>query len=222
MASPQVMHFSDFSSSDIKFGNIRKNQNQGKTIYLNNLSGGKILLQLPKSRNSFGLSAFEEPGKRPSYHLSLSLTNESLVSALNEIDERVLDFVAENSEECLGKVINKTVMREALFTPLVKPPSDPKYPPSLKLKVLANDDGSFVPEVYDSKEDEFNLRELQKGQDVVAIVNVASIWVVGTKFGVTVRLEQLLVFPQNKLKGFAFLKRDDLETAQNEDEDIDI
>ena len=216
MSSAKVMLYEDFSLNDIKLSSVRKNQNNGKTIYINNTSGGSVLIQLPKMRVPFGLGVYEEAGKRPSYHISLSLSDSNVVSFFEKIDNYIIDYVAKNSEECLGKVMNETVIREALYTHMAKPANDSKYAPSLKVKILANSEGQFD-EIYDTNENVFDLKELQRGQEVEVIVKLASIWIVGTKFGVSVRLESLMAHPQTKLKGFSFLKR-----AEEEPEDEDF
>jgi hypothetical protein len=121
----------------------------------------------------------------------------------------VVTKIVENAETYLGKPMNETVVREALYTALFKPPSDEKYSPIFKTKILANQDGTFVPQVFTTDRQPFDLHKLEKGQYVTAIVHIANIWFVGTKFGVTVRLQQLRVTPSEKLTEYAFVDEDD-------------
>jgi len=223
MSSSNVL-YENFSINDIKLSEIRKNQtNSGKKIFINNKSKEPVLLEFPKMKVPFGLNSYEdEKTGRISYSISLSLTDEKVVNFLKSIDDYIVNYVTENSEMCLGKVMNETVIREALYTPIAKESKDPKYSPTMKVTLYKNPEGSFD-DVYDPNGNDFDLNELQKGQHVAAILKLSNIWFVGTKFGVSVRLEQLLVFPQNKLKGFAFKRylNENADTQEDEDEEFE-
>jgi len=216
MAS-SVIKFSDLSLSDVTFSDIRKNANNGgKTIYLNGRGGSRLYIQLPKMKVPFGLGINEYDGKT-SYSLPMTADDPSFVDFLKKFDDMVVAKVVENSETYLGKSMNETVVREALYTALFKPPSDEKYAPLFKTKVLANHDGTFVPQVFTTDREPFDLNKLEKGQYVTAIVHIPSIWFVGTKFGVTIRLQQLRVTPSQKLTEYAFVD-DDTEDDVSFDE----
>jgi len=216
MAS-SVIKFSDLSLSDVTFSDIRKNANNGgKTIYLNGRGKSKLFVQLPKMKAPFGLGINEYDGKT-SYSLPMTADDPTFVDFLKKFDDMVVAKVVENSETYLGKSMNETVVREALYTALFKPPSDEKYAPLFKTKILANHDGTFLPQVFTTDREPFDLNKLEKGQYVTAIVHIPSIWFVGTKFGVTIRLQQLRVTPSQKLTEYAFVDDDD----DAEDESFD-
>jgi hypothetical protein len=216
MAS-SVIKFSDLSLSDVTFSDIRKNANNGgKTIYLNGRGKSKLFVQIPKMKAPFGLGINEYDGKT-SYSLPMTADDPTFVDFLKKFDDMVVAKVVENSETYLGKSMNETVVREALYTALFKPPSDEKYAPLFKTKILANHDGTFLPQVFTTDREPFDLNKLEKGQYVTAIVHIPSIWFVGTKFGVTVRLQQLRVTPSQKLTEYAFVDDDD----DAEDESFD-
>ena len=217
MASSSVIKFSDLSLSDVTFSDIRKNANNGgKTIYLGGRSGTKLYIQLPKMKVPFGLGVNEYDGKT-SYSLPMAADDPTFVDFLKKLDDLVVTKIVENAETYLGKAMNETVVREALYTALFRPPSDDKYSPIFKTKVLANHDGTFVPQVFTTDRQAFDLNKLEKGQYVTAIVHIPSIWFVGTKFGITVRLQQLRVTPSQKLTEYAFIDED----VEDEDESFD-
>jgi hypothetical protein len=218
MAS-SVIKFSDLSLSDVTFSDIRKNANNGgKSIYLNGRGKSKLFVQLPKMKAPFGLGINEYDGKT-SYSLPMTADDPVFVDFLKKFDDMVVAKVVENSETYLGKSMNETVVREALYTALFKPPSDEKYAPLFKTKILANHDGTFVPQVFTTDREPFDLNKLEKGQYVTAIVHIPSIWFVGTKFGVTVRLQQLRVTPSQKLTEYAFVDDDDDAEDESFDEE---
>jgi len=204
-----VIKFSDLSLSDVTFSDIRKNANNGKTIYLGGRGNSKLYVQIPKMKVPFGLGVFEDNNGKVSYNLPMTADDPTFVDFLKKFDDMVVTKVVENAETYLGKAMNETVVREALYTALFKPPSDPKYSPIFKTKVLANQDGTFVPQVFTTDRQSFDLNKIEKGQYVTAIVHIASIWFVGTKFGVTTRLQQLRVTPSQKLTEYAFVDEDD-------------
>jgi hypothetical protein len=84
-------------------------------------------------------------------------------------------------------------------------PGKGEWPATLKLKILVdNKTGNFIPEAYNTRRDQVSLDSLEKGQKVMAIVDINQIWFIDNKFGVTVRLQQCLLEPSKKLPSFAF------------------
>jgi len=227
-----IQRSSDFSASSVGFSKLRKNKNGGKTVYLNAGDNKKLYLQLPFMRSPYGLSAFTDEGTgRTTYSLDLSFDAENteameLHDSLKELDELIVNTVAENSKEWLGKEFNVAVLREALYKPIVRPGKEP-YPSTLKLKVATKPDGTFVPEAYNVRKESVTLDTVEKGQKVMAIVDVSSIWFIDNKFGVTIRLQQSLLEQSTKLPSFAFQGVDlpgtgeeDVE-VEDEEEEVD-
>lgn len=221
--SLSIQRSSEFSPASVGFSKLRKNKNGGKTVYLNGGDNKKLYLQLPFMRSPYGLSAFTDEGTgRTSYSLDLSFDPDNaeamdLHNKLKDLDEKIVNTVAQNSKEWLGKEFNVTVLREALYKPLVRPGKEP-YPSTLKLKVATKPDGSFVPEAYNMQRQSVSLDTVEKGQRVMAIVDVSSIWFIDNKFGVTVRLQQTLIEHSAKLPSFAFQGLDLPGVAEGEEE----
>ena len=227
-----IQRSSDFSANSVGFSKLRKNKNGGKTVYLNAGDNKKLYLQLPFMRSPYGLSAFTDEGTgRTTYSLDLSFDSDNteameLHDSLKELDELIVNTVAENSKEWLGKEFNVAVLREALYKPIVRPGKEP-YPSTLKLKVATKPDGTFVPEAYNSRKESVTLDTIEKGQKVMAIVDVSSIWFIDNKFGVTIRLQQSLLEQSTKLPSFAFQGVDLPDTGEEdvevheEDEEVD-
>ena len=221
-----IQRSSEFSASSVGFSKLRKNKNGGKTVYLNGGDNKKLYLQLPFMRSPYGLSAFTDEGTgRTTYSLDLSFDSDNaeamdLHDKLKELDEIIVNTVAENSKEWLGKEFNVAVLREALYKPIVRPGKEP-YPSTLKLKIATKPDGTFVPEAYSMQKEQVALDTVEKGQKAMAIVDVSSIWFIDNKFGVTIRLQQALLEQSTKLPSFAF-QGVDLPDAGEVDEDIEI
>ena len=226
--SLSIQRSSEFSPASVGFSKLRKNKYGGKTVYLNGGDNKKLYLQLPFMRSPYGLSAFTDEGTgRTTYSLDLSFDTDNaeameLHDKLKELDEIIVNTVAQNSKEWLGKEFNVAVLREALYKPMVRPSKEP-YPSTLKLKIATKPDGSFVPEAYNMKREAVPLDSVEKGQKVMAIVDLSSIWFIDNKFGVTVRLQQTLVQQSSKLPSFAFQGLDLPEEGEiEEDEEIEV
>ena len=71
---------------------------------------------------------------------------------------------------------------------------------TIKLKVLT----APAPECYTTEQETIPLDEIEKGQRAMAIIEFNSIWFVDGKFGVSLRLQQVMVEPSAKLPAFAF------------------
>lgn len=231
-----IQKFSDFNANNVSFSKLRKNKNGGKAVYLNSSDNKKIFVQLPFMRSPYGLSVYtDETSGRTSYSLDLSFDPDNvestqLLKAMTELDELVVNTVANNSKEWLGKNFNVAVLKEALYKPIVRPGKE-QYPSTMKLKILTKSDGSFVPEAYSMKRERVSLDSVEKGQKVVAIIDLNQIWFIDNKFGVTIRLQQVLLEQSEKLPSFAFQGLDlpdlevDVEASEEEpeiEEDVEI
>ena len=191
-----IQRSSTFSPAGLKFCKLRKNRYGGKIVYLDE----KVNLQLPFMRAPFGLSSFTNQSTgQTTYSLDLSLDpDDDLKPKLTELDDLVVKTVAENSTEWLGKELSIETLKQALYTPIVRPGKG--YPDTIKLKVL-----TAPAHEWDTTEKEpIPLDEIEKCQRAMAIIEFNSIWFVDSKFGVSLRLQQVMVEPSAKLPAFAF------------------
>ena len=225
--SLSIQRSSDFTTSSVNFSKLRKNKNGGKAVYLNAGDNKKLYIQFPFMRSPYGLSAFTDEGTgRTSYSLDLSFDPDNteameLHDKLKALDEIIVNTVAENSKEWLGKDFNVEVLKQTLYKPMVRPGKE-QYPATIKLKVLTKPDGSFVPETYNVQKEQVSLDSVEKGQKCMAIVDFNQIWFIDNKFGVTIRLQQVLLEQSVKLPSFAFqgldLPSEEVDDVEEEDE----
>ena len=221
-----IQKFSEFNASNVSFSKLRKNKNGGKAVYLNSSDNKKVFVQLPFMRSPYGLSAYtDEATGRTSYSLDRSFDADNAESAqflesMTALDDIVVNMVADNSKEWLGKKFNVAVLKEALYKPIVRPGKE-QYPATMKLKILTKSDGSFVPEAYNMQRESVSLDTIEKGQKVLAIIDINQIWFIDNKFGVTIRLQQVLLEQSEKLPSFAF-QGIDLPCANDAQDDIEM
>ena len=198
-----------FEPSTVTFSQLKKNKNGGKSVMLTRNNKKKLYLQLPFMRSPFGISTYtDEATNKTSYSLDLSFDADNedamqLSSKLLELDDIILKTVTENSKEWLGKSYDINVIREALYKPLVRQAKE-GYANTLRLKVQTNQSGDFVPEAYNLNQEPIQLDEIERGQKCMCIVEINQIWFIDNKFGVSVRLSQVLCGESTKLPSFAF------------------
>ena len=224
MALP-IQISTDFMPSAITFSKLRKNKMGGKAVYLSSSSNNKLYIQLPFMRAPFGLSSYtDEATKKTSYSLNLSLDPADPNCAdtekkFTELDNIVLETVAKNSAEWLGKSYNMAVMKEALYKPMVRPGKG-DYSSTINLKILNDRTGGFIPEAYNTRREQVPLDSIEKGQRIMAIIDINQIWFIDNKFGVTVRLQQCLLEPSKKLPSFAF--QGITSDVEEEEEEVEV
>lgn len=198
-----------FQPSSVTFSQLKKNKNGGKSVMLSHDNKKKLYLQLPFMRSPFGLSAFtDEATNKTSYSLDLSFDTDNenamkLSEKLKELDEIIMKTVEKNSKEWLGKSYDINVIQQALYKPLVREGKE-GYADTLKLKVQTNQSGDFIPEAYNSEREQIQVDQIERGQRCMCIVEINQIWFIDNKFGVSVRLSQVLCGESNKLPSFAF------------------
>jgi hypothetical protein len=90
-----VRKFSDFDAADIKFGDISKNKNGGKVVYLSHADGGSLLYQLPLLRAPFGLGSNtdKDTGVLKGYTLSLTADDALVSEKIGLMEECVCKFL---------------------------------------------------------------------------------------------------------------------------------
>ena len=222
----QIQTSNEFNPSSVCFSTIRKNKVGGKAVYLSAPGGKKLYLQLPFMRAPYGVGAYtDEATNRTSYSLDLAFDPDNveaveIAKKFSELDSMIVDAVAKNSKEWLGKQYNVAVLKEALYKPLIRPGKE-QYPSTMKLKVLTKPDGTFIPQAYDMTHNMIPLESVEKGQRMCCIVDMVQIWFIDNKFGVSVRLQQVLTEQSAKLPSFAFVgmgKKAAAPMAEDEDE----
>ncbi len=228
--SLSIQQSTEFSAASVQFSKLRKNKNGGKAVYLNAGDNKKLYIQFPFMRSPYGLSAFTDEGTgRTSYSLDLSFDSDNAEAMevhdkLKELDDIIVNTVAANSKEWLGKEFNVAVLKEALYKPMVRPGKE-QYPSTIKLKILTKPDGTFVPEAYSMQKQPVSLDTVEKGQKCMAIVDLNQIWFIDNKFGVTIRLQQVLLEQSAKLPSFAFqglnLPDEEVDVEVEEEEEVD-
>lgn len=218
-----VRKFTDFKPADIKFGDVSKNKNNGKVVYLSHADGGNLLYQLPLLRAPFGLgtNTDNDTGALKGYTLSLSADDETVNRTIGEMEAHVCQFLFAHSEEIWGKQKSLESITEN-YNSVIKQPKDPKYKPNINLKVDVDRNVKIMTEAWAGKPlGRVPLESLSKGQSVTAIIELNQVYFIGNAlYGVSIRVKQVKFAEVTTLKSCAFIDNDG-DTEMDDDSDDD-
>lgn len=189
--------------NDLAFSAVKKNPRGGKFINVT-IKGSPIRAFLPSLRAPFGVSAPNEQVK--DYYLNLSLTPE-VQEKLDDFDNRLIDHVAKNSVEFLGKNVSQEVIRDLLLNPIAKSSKDPeksaKYAKTIKMKISSNE-GKNVAPIFVSRDISADVTDIKPGSNISTFVEIGQVWFINGKFGASVKLLQAKLTPSNNLREYIF------------------
>lgn len=232
-----VINVKEFDISKVSFGDIKKINDKGGKYISMYYDKSPFVIQTPQSYAPFGVNVFTDVNDNSTSHsLELSFkekeSRETLqlwYSILEQIDQKVLETVLENSQAWIRKPKNKDVV-DALFTRSIRIPTDretgeviDKWPATYRLKMPKDNKGQFRCVAYDENtKDEVPLEGMipkMKGAKVTAIATCGGIWVAGGKFGCSWKAQQLMIRANTGISKFAF--RDILEDKIGDSRNVD-
>lgn len=217
-----VISVKDFDISCISFGDVKKINDKGGKYISMYYNKSPFVIQTPECYAPFGVNVYKDQNDNTeSFSLELSFkereSREHLqlwYDILEQIDEKIIEAVMENSQQWIRKPKNRDVI-QALFTPTIRVPTDrdtgeviTKWPATHRLKLPKDARGNFKCVTYDKEtREEVPLDTLipkMKGARVTAIASCGGIWIAGGKFGCSWKASQLMVKANTGISKFAF------------------
>jgi hypothetical protein len=229
-----IIDGTNFNASTIRYSAVKASGSGGKSINILNSStktGVRIATPLMLT---WGVTDFQDPstGKgNGKFDMSLQFPSgeyktadataflENMIAFENKIKEDALA----NSKEWFGKVHKSQEVVDALYSPMLKYPKDKSTgeadlnkAPTLRVKIPTWE-GVWKCEVYDEDGEKLFPSQtnslvtpidlIQKGTNVVTLIQCGGLWFANGKFGVTWKLVQVIVQkPKATLQGTCFLK----------------
>lgn len=207
--------------SDVSFSDLKR-QKSGYVSWVNVKDKGRmkrIYVKTPKMFAPFGATNYNagDATNNKKFSVALSFKGEeeneelkSLKKLLQKLDEMVIDNTHKN-KDWRKQISKKAVSRDVIetnYTRVLREKEDEdaekKYPALVNLKAVVNwKDGepSVGTKVYNTNKEELpitfeNFDEvIPKLTDLKCIFQVASVWFINKKFGLTLKLVQAKVFP---------------------------
>ena len=243
MSNNLVTLVSNFDISKVSFSAPRKNQVGGQSVLLNYSTGDgektiPLAIQTPKMRIPFGFSDDVSDTGIHKYSINTSLANKDTTNQnlrqfteiIHSLDEITKKTGEEKGEEWFGKKHSTEVINE-FYKSAEKKSKNDKYPSTLKIKLptKTTDDKKIMPtfDIYNEQKELVNIVDtsginlscLEKGSEVVAIIQCTGVWFVGkTQFGLGWKLVQLKLFRNQKLIGYSIVDNEpDEEEGEGEE-----
>jgi len=225
---------------NVSFSELKK-QKSGYVSWVNVKDKGRmkrIYVKTPKMFAPFGATNYNAGdsvnNKKFSVALSFKGVDENkdladLKKLLKKLDEMVVDHTYDNKEwrsQISKKKVSKDVI-ETNYTRVLRENEDEenKYPALVNLKAQINwRDGepTVGTKVYDTKKNQLDINfdnydeVIPKLTDLKCVFQVASVWFINKKFGLTLKLVQAKVFPNEmgSLPEFALDEDEEEEVEQ--------
>ena len=224
MASKMFTDYNSFSpSSDVVFTKASANKAGGKSVGVVHNSNRKSLHLNTPLMLTWGMNEYEQANGGNSYDFSLQFPREEYVSretteflrVMKEFEDNIKTAAEKNAKEWFGKSTMSPEVIDALWTPMLKYPKnqetgepDLERDPQLRIKVPCWD-GIWRCELYDTEQNTLFPSDdgktpvdmITKLSNIACVIQCGGIWFANGKFGVTWRLVQAVVKPQETFKG---------------------
>lgn len=192
--------------------NIQVNEYNNRRMVISTKQGTPLKIQFPRMYMPFGVSGFVPEIGPTKYNIDFAIKGwdeeesymKKFYDSLKILEGVIIDSVVEQSEVIFG---NKMTREELLpmFNSNVKESIDRE--PKFRVKVDTTVDDNIKANVFDA--DKNPLRDavengLYSRNSGHAIVELGSVYFLNRKFGCTWKLNQLIVYEPQNLKGFQF------------------
>ena len=197
---------------DKAIDNLQINAFNNRKIVISTKQGTPLRVQFPRMYMPFGVSGFTPEVGQTKYNIDFAIKGydeedsymKKFYDSVRKLEDQIIDSVVEQSEVIFGAPMTKEQLLP-MFNSNVK--EAPDREPKFRVKVDTTMDDQIKPNVFDA--DKNPLRDnatngLYARNSGHAIVELNSVYFLNRKFGCTWKLNQLVVYEPQNLKGFQF------------------
>ena len=197
---------------DKAIDNLQINAFNNRKIVISTKQGTPLRVQFPRMYMPFGVSGFTPEVGQTKYNIDFAIKGydeedsymKNFYDSVRKLEDQIIDSVVEQSEVIFGAPMTKEQLLP-MFNSNVK--EAPGREPKFRVKVDTTMDDQIKPNVFDA--DKNPLRDnatngLYARNSGHAIVELNSVYFLNRKFGCTWKLNQLVVYEPQNLKGFQF------------------
>ena len=197
---------------DKAIDNLQINAFNNRKIVISTKQGTPLRVQFPRMYMPFGVSGFTPEVGQTKYNIDFAIKGydeedsymKKFYDSVRKLENQIIDSVVEQSEVIFGAPMTKEQLLP-MFNSNVK--EAPGREPKFRVKVDTTMDDQIKPNVFDA--DKNPLRDnatngLYARNSGHAIVELNSVYFLNRKFGCTWKLNQLVVYEPQNLKGFQF------------------
>ena len=211
---PLISKCSDLKPSSMKFSNPWVNKSGGQTVFVTDQHDKKIVFTTPLCKAPFGVSSMN--GR---YSVTFNVPKDEEKSNdfstfLSELDLRVLSEAKKCSQSWFKKELPPSKIT-SMYNPNLKN-KNTNYPPAFRARFPTDKNGNFMGNIYDFNRNTINQSNITNGSMIEAIVELGGVYFIANDFGVSWKILQLKVNPNNSVKGYAFIDESDSELSDAE------
>lgn len=211
-----IIKVEEVDLSKITFSTIKKGGNMKSVkIYYDKKP---FYLALPSLKIPYGASDYNGDCKF-NVDVSLNKSEEKLIKLLRDIDEYIKNYALENSKELFEKPRDMRLINEVYKSNIRE--NNKGYDPIMRIKIKKDKNEKYTANIFNDKKEKVELRDdnikevISKGMVMKSIIECLGIWVNGSGFGLSWRLEQgRLKEGSKKLEEYSFI--------DDEDDDLDF
>jgi len=193
--------------------NLKIANYDGRKISLCTIKDGLMKFQIPRMYMPFGISGFTPEVGPTKYNIDFAMKGydeegnyvKKFYEILTQLENKVIEAVSEQSEDIFGKKMSTDELKP-MFNSNIK--ETPDREPKFRVKVDSTIDGKVKSHVYDENKKGL-IDDIENGlyarQSGTAVVEMNSVYFLNKKFGISWKLNSLVVYEPQRLKGFQFI-----------------
>lgn len=193
--------------------NLKIANYDGRKISLCTIEDGLMKFQIPRMYMPFGISGFTPEVGPTKYNIDFAMKGhdeegnyvKKFYEILTQLENKVIEAVSEQSEDIFGKKMSTDELKP-MFNSNIK--ETPDREPKFRVKVDSTIDGKVKSHVYDENKNGL-IDDIENGlyarQSGTAVVEMNSVYFLNKKFGISWKLNSLVVYEPQRLKGFQFI-----------------
>tara|TARA_B100000401_G_C52809348_1_gene722847 strand:- start:1970 stop:2581 length:612 start_codon:yes stop_codon:yes gene_type:complete len=185
----------------------------GRKISLCTTDDKNMKIMFPRMYMPFGISGFTPEIGPTKYNIDFAMKGwdedgnfvNKFYKCMRELEEKIIENVSKQSEDIFGKPMSIEELKPMFYSNIKESPDrEPKF----RVKVDSTIDDKVKPNVYDEEKKPLydNIENgLYSRNSGTAIVEMNSVYFLNKKFGISWKLNSLVVYEPQRLKGFQFI-----------------
>jgi hypothetical protein len=193
--------------------NIQINEYKNRKIVISTKQGTSLRIQFPRMYMPFGVSGFTPEVGPTKYNIDFAIKGydeegsymKKFYDSVKSLENMIIDAVAKQSEVIFGSRMTKEELTPMFNSNLKEAPDrEPKF----RVKVDTDSDDTIKANVFNADKnpiEDVATNGLYARNSGHAMVELGSVYFLNRKFGCTWKLNQLVVYEPQNLKGFQFI-----------------
>ena len=191
-------NINEIDLNNLSFSEPSINTSGARTVYVKN-GARRIQLFTPKSQLVFGINDYNSDSKRFSLHIMLH--DSPFKEFLTNFNETILNNALSNNTSWFGKNIPIDIIKNLFYS---------KNDSIFKARLPTKND-CFDGNVYDAHGNVVDLSLVKSGCFVELLIECTGLYFIAKEFGVSWKILQIKVYPNDSISHYMFDSDDDLE-----------